>query len=427
MLILIVSFVGLMLCGLPVAVAMAGGSLVYILVSGSVPDIVLAQRMISGIESFPLLAVPFFILAGNLMNIAGITGRIYNFAIALVGWMKGGLGQVNIIGSVIFSGMSGTALADAAGLGTIEIKAMTDHGYPKEFSVGVTAASATLGPIIPPSLPFVIYGMMANVSIGALFLGGYIPGILWALTCAVIVWWYTRKNPKLRGNRWATPKEALIAIWRALPSLGLIIIVIGGIIIGFFTPTEGAAIAVLYAFILSLAYRNVGMKDVPKILLDATRTSSVVIFLIALSSIMSYVMTYSRIPKLLGEWLVSVTDSKVVFLLIMMVMLLIIGIPLDATPAVLIFTPIFLPIAVQYYDIHPVHFGMMMVFNMGIAVISPPSAPVLFVGARVAGQKVENVIKPLMPFFIALIVMLLIIQVVPELSLWLPRQAGLIR
>lgn len=194
MLILIFSFVGLMLCGLPVAVAMAGGSLIYILVSGSVPDIVLAQRMISGIESFPLLAVPFFILAGNLMNIAGITGRIYNFAIALVGWMKGGLGQVNIIGSVIFSGMSGTAIADAAGLGTVEIKAMKEHGYSTEFAVGVTAASATLGPIFPPSLPFVIYGMMANVSIGALFVAGILPGIVLTVLMMLTVAYHARRQ-----------------------------------------------------------------------------------------------------------------------------------------------------------------------------------------------------------------------------------------
>src|SRR5881396_2901068 len=193
MAILIGTFLALMLFGLPVAVAMASASLTYILVSGSVPDIVVAQRMIAGIESFPLLAVPFFILAGNLMNIAGITGRIYNFAVALVGWMKGGLGQVNIIGSVIFSGMSGTAIADAAGLGAIEIKAMKDHGYSTEFSVGVTAASATLGPIIPPSLPFVIYGMMANVSIGALFVAGIVPGVVMAVLMMLTVAYYAHK------------------------------------------------------------------------------------------------------------------------------------------------------------------------------------------------------------------------------------------
>src|SRR3954462_8800356 len=194
MLILLGSFLALMLIGLPVALAMIAASLLYILATGSVPNVIVAQRMIAGVESFPLLAVPFFILAGNLMNVAGITGRIYNFAVALVGWMKGGLGQVNIIGSVIFSGMSGTAIADAAGLGTIEIKAMRDHGYSAEFSVGVTAASATLGPIIPPSLPFVIYGMMANVSIGALFLGGVIPGVVMTLFMMATVAYFAHRN-----------------------------------------------------------------------------------------------------------------------------------------------------------------------------------------------------------------------------------------
>ncbi|HRL49576.1 MAG TPA: TRAP transporter large permease [Propioniciclava sp.] len=407
--------------GLPSAVALV------VLIGADKGLVTAAQKIYGGIDSFPLLAIPFFVLAGTIMNKGGIAQRLIDLARALTGKMPGALAQTNIIANTLFGAISGSALAGASAVGSIMAPAQRKEGYDMRFAAAANVASAPSGMLIPPSNTTIVYALVSQASVGALFLAGYIPGLLWAFTCGVIVWWYTRKNPKLRGNRWATPKEALIAIWRALPSLGLIIIVIGGIIIGFFTPTEGAVIAVLYAFILSLAYRNVGMKDVPKILLDATRTSSVVIFLIALSSIMSYVMTYSRIPKLLGEWLVSVTDSKVVFLLIMMVMLLIIGIPLDATPAVLIFTPIFLPIAVQYYDIHPVHFGMMMVFNMGIAVISPPSAPVLFVGARVAGQKVENVIKPLMPFFIALIVMLLIIQFVPELSLWLPRQAGLIR
>src|SRR6195952_4514513 len=223
MAILIFGFLVLMLCGLPVAVAMAGASLVYVLASGSVPDVVVAQRMIAGIESFPLLAVPFFILAGNLMNVAGITGRIYDFAVALVGWMRGGLGQVNIIGSVIFSGMSGTAIADAAGLGTIEIKAMKDHGYSTEFSVGVTAASATLGPIIPPSLPFVIYGMMANVSIGALFLGGVIPGVVMTLLMMATVAYFAHKNG------WGS--DAPFS-WAQIGSAGLEIVIVLGFPLG---------------------------------------------------------------------------------------------------------------------------------------------------------------------------------------------------
>src|ERR687890_2404515 len=218
MLILIGSFLALMLLGLPVALAMAVSSLLYILVTGTAPDVVLAQRMIAGVESFPLLAVPFFILAGNLMNIAGVTGRIYSFAVALVGWMKGGLGQVNIIGSVIFSGMSGTAIADAAGLGTIEIKAMKDHGYSTEFAVGVTAASATLGPIIPPSLPFVIYGMMANVSVGALFLAGILPGALMALLMMFTVGWYAHRN-----NWGGDVKFSSTRLFKALCELAVVI------------------------------------------------------------------------------------------------------------------------------------------------------------------------------------------------------------
>src|SRR5918993_1809450 len=217
--ILIGSFLTLMILGLPVALSMAVASLLYILASGTVPDVIVAQRMIAGVESFPLLAVPFFILAGNLMNVAGVTGRIYKFAVALVGWMKGGLGQVNILGSVVFAGMSGTALADAAGLGTIEIKAMRDHGYPAEFAVGVTAASATLRPIIPPSLPFVIYAMMANVSVGALFLAGILPGVLMALLMMVTVAYFAHKNGWGRDVKFSSPR-----FLKAMSELGVVVL-----------------------------------------------------------------------------------------------------------------------------------------------------------------------------------------------------------
>lgn len=428
-LILIVGMFGLMAIGVSVSVSIGlPAAFAMVLLMGAERGVsTAAQKVYTGIDSFPLLAIPFFVLAGTIMNKGGIAQRLIDLARALTGRMPGALAQTNIIANAMFGSISGSALAGASAVGSIMAPAQKREGYDMRFAAAANVASAPSGMLIPPSNTTIVYALVSQASVGALFLAGYIPGLLWALTCALCVWWYSRKRPELRGERWATPKEALLAFWRALPSLGLVLIVIGGIVAGVFTPTEGAAIAVVYALALSLLYRTIGVKDFPKILLDATRTSSVVVFLIALSSIMSYVMTYSRIPRLLGQWLVSVTDSKVVFLLIMMVMLLIIGIPLDATPAVLIFTPIFLPIAVQYYDIHPVHFGMMMVFNMGIAVISPPSAPVLFVGARVAGQKVENVIKPLMPFFLALIGMLLIIQFVPELSLWLPRAAGLIR
>src|SRR6266700_1479313 len=261
-------FLGLMGSGIPVAIAMAGSSLVYVMVSGNIPDYVVIHRMYGGIDSFPLLAVPFFILAGNLMNSAGITNRIYNFALALVGWLKGGLGHVNIVGSMIFAGMSGTAIADAAGLGTIEIKAMKDHGYPIDFSVGVTAASATLGPIIPPSLPFVIYGMMAGVSIGQLFLAGVIPGIVMGLFMMATVTWYAYRRNYGRDTTfsWSALGSTFADAFLALMTP---VILLGGMTAGVFTPTEGAIVASAYALVLGLAwYRTISLKMLAKISMD---------------------------------------------------------------------------------------------------------------------------------------------------------------
>ncbi len=428
-LILVFGMFALMAIGVSVSVSIGLPSAIcMVIVMGADRGIfTAAQKIYDGIDSFPLLAIPFFVLAGTIMNKGGIAQRLIDLAKASTGRTPGALAQTNILANMLFGSISGSALAGSSAVGAIMSPAQRRDGYDMRFAAAVNVASAPSGMLIPPSNVLIVYALVSQASVGALFLAGYIPGILWGLSCIVIVWWYARKRPELRGDGWPTLAEFTRSLGRALPSLLLIIIVIGGIVKGFFTPTEGAAIAVAYAFVLSLIYRTITMKDVPKLLLDATRTSSVVIFLIGLSTIMSYIMTFSGIPRLLGAWMVSITHSKVVFLLIMMVLLLIIGIPLDATPAVLIFTPIFLPIASQNYGIHPVHFGIMMTFNMCIAVISPPSAPVLFVGARVAGLKVEDVMKPLMPFFICLIVMLLIIQFVPDLTLAIPRWAGLIR
>jgi TRAP-type C4-dicarboxylate transport system permease large subunit len=468
MFLLIASFLGLMVCGVPVAVAMAGGSLVYLLVSGTVPDLVLAQRMIAGIESFPLLAVPFFILAGNLMNIAGITGRIYDFAVALVGWMRGGLGQVNIVGSVVFSGMSGTAIADAAGLGSIEIKAMKDHGYPTEFAVGVTAASATLGPIIPPSLPFVIYGMMANVSIGALFLAGILPGLFMTGLMMLTVAYFARRNgwggdvafdwKRLGGAAleigivlafplavWlmtragVSPNLAagvafavLLALdWHfgfsAVMALMAPVILIGGMTMGWFTPTEAAVAAVLWALFLGLVrYRSMSLKGLVKATFDTIETTASVLFIVTAASIFAWLLTTTQAAQALAAGILAFTQTPWVFLLLANLLILFVGCFIDTIAAITILVPILLPI-VRQLGIDPVQFGLIMTLNLMIGLLHPPLGMVLFVLARIAKLSVERTTMAILPWLVPLIVALIAITYIPAITLWLPQHLGLLK
>jgi TRAP-type C4-dicarboxylate transport system permease large subunit len=462
MAILIGSFLGLMLLGLPVAMSMIVASLLYILTTGAIPDVIVAQRMIAGVESFPLLAIPFFILAGNLMNIAGITGRIYNFAVALVGWMKGGLGQVNIVGSVVFSGMSGTAIADAAGLGTIEIKAMKDHGYSPEFSVGVTAASATLGPIMPPSLPFVIYGMMANVSIGSLFLAGIVPGLfMTALMMATVAFIARRNNwggdtPFCWKKLGSAGTEILVvlmfpmAIWlmtlagvsvnvavgialvvllladwyfdfSAVMALMAPVILIGGMTMGWFTPTEAAMAAVLWAMFLGLVrYRSMTFKALVKATFDTVETTASVLFIVTAASIFAWLLTTSQAAQMLSDAILSFTDNKWVFLLLANILILIVGCFIDTTAAITILVPILLPIVLKL-GIDPIHFGLIMVLNLMIGLLHPPLGMVLFILARIAKLSVERTTMAILPWLIPLFAALIAITYIPEITLWLPR------
>ena len=455
-------FLGMLATGLPVAIAMAGASLLYVLLAEKTPPFVVIHRMISGIDSFPLLAVPFFILAGNLMNNAGVTNRIYNYALSLVGWLKGGLGHVNVLGSVVFAGMSGTAIADAAGLGTIEIKAMRDHGYSSEFSVGVTAASATLGPIIPPSLPFVIYGMMANVSVGALFLGGILPGALMAILMMATVAWYAHRNGwggdvKFDRRRLARAlmETAIVAGWplaiwwlvdAGLPAqltviVGVVVLfaadrwlrfeavlpimtpvlLIGGMSTGVFTPTEGAIAASVWALFLGLVwYRTLTWKSFVKVCLDTVETTSTVLFIVAAASIFGWMLTATGVTSAISAWVLSVTREPWLFLLLSNLLMLFVGCFLEPTAAITILVPILVPIC-QQLGIDLVHFGVVMVLNLMIGLLHPPMGMVLFVLARVAKLSVERTTIAILPWLLPLLVSLVILTYIPSVVLWLPK------
>jgi len=468
MLVLIGSFLLLMIIGVPVAVSLATSSLLYLVIYGVAPDIITAQRMIAGVESFPLLAVPFFIMAGNLMNIAGVTGRIYTFALSLVGWMKGGLAQVNIIGSVVFSGMSGTALADAAGIGTIEIKAMKDHGYPVEAAVGVTAASATLGPIFPPSLPFVIYGMMANVSIGALFMAGILPGVvmtvLMMLTVAVFAYrkgWGSDTPFEMRRLGAASLEVAVVLCFPlavyVLFALGLSInvavglalvalialdwyfdfsavmalmtpvLLIGGMTMGWFTPTEAAVAAVVWSLFLGLVrYRTMTFRTLAKASFDTIETTASVLFIVTAASIFAWLLTVSQAAALFSDFMFTLTDNWWTFLIIVNVLLLVVGCFLDTIAAITILVPILMPIAARY-GVDPVHLGLIVTLNLMIGLLTPPVGMILFVLSRISKLSLERTTIAIAPWLIPLFIALLLITFVPQITLWLPTEMGLLR
>jgi len=419
-------FLIVLLAGIPVFIALAGSSLLYTHFMAGIPDFVILHRMVGGIDSFPLLAVPFFILAGNLMNSAGITNRIYDFAVAAAGWMRGGLAHVNIIGSVIFAGMSGTAIADAAGLGTIEIKAMKDHGYSTEFSVGVTAASATLGPIIPPSLPFVIYGMMANVSIGALFMGGFIPGAVMTIFMMLYVTYCARKYGMGRDQAFKL-RVLGVTFLAALPPLLTPAIIMGGMTFGWFTPTEAAIAACAWAMMLGVfLYRSLTFKQFYKVTMDTIETTAGVLLIVGAASLFGWVLTTTHLTEYAAEWLLSYTTNRYVILLLINVLLLVVGCFLEPIASISILVPVLMPVITKV-GIDPVHFGVVMTLNLMIGLLHPPLGMVLFVLARISKLSIERTTIAILPWLIPLLASLVAITLVPELTLWLPRVTGLIQ
>jgi TRAP-type C4-dicarboxylate transport system permease large subunit len=479
-LVLVVSFIVLLVIGVPIAFSIGIAGILTMLVSiDALPAFTtFAQRMATGLDSFALLAIPFFVLAGNIMNSGGIAIRLINLARVLVGRWPAGLAFVNVFANMLFGAISGSAAAATSAIGAIMGPEMKKEGYDENYSAAVNISSATTGLSIPPSNILIVYSLASGgASITALFLAGYLPGILTGL--AIVLMAMSMMVYKLKGmaatikslTKFITgivvivaivmgliavkkqsqlifnlglltvgaliagyiglktkrsPKNAKAAfktLFDAIPSLLLLIIVIGGIVAGFFTATEASAVAVLYALILALLYREISMKDLPQIILRSVRTTSIVLLLVATCMGLSWIMAFENIPQNVSEGLLGVSDNKFVILLLINLILLFVGVFMDMTPAVLIFTPIFLPI-VTGLGLDPIHFGIIMVLNLSVGLCTPPVGSVLFIGCSVANVKIEKVIKPLLPMFVAMIICLMLVTYIPEISMWVPRAFG---
>lgn len=424
-LVMVISFIILMAMGVPISVATGIASFIaaIMIVPFDVAIFTAAQKLVTGIDSFSLLAVIFFILSGIIMNNGGIALRLINLAKLMGGRLPGSLAHTNVVGNMLFGSISGSAVAAAAAIGGTMAPLQEKEGYNKAYSAAVNIASSPTGLLIPPSGALIIYSMVSGgTSIAALFLAGYVPGILMGLSIMIIAYYIAKKEKYPVAKRPSFSEGAKIII-EAIPSLLLIVIVIGGIVAGVFTATEGSAIAVLYSVILSIFYKTLKWSDVPKILGETVVMTGIVLFLVGASSIMSWVMAFSGIPAAISEAVLSISENPIVILLIMNVVLLLVGTVMDITPAILIFTPIFLPIVTQI-GMDPVHFGIILVFNLSIGIVSPPSGSSLFVGCSVGGVSIEAVTRPLLIFMAGLIVTLLLITYVPAITLFVPKLFG---
>lgn len=426
-LILVVGLVVLLLAGAPISVAVGLSSALAMVSALGFENGMLtsAQQMFRGINNFSLLAIPFFVLAGVIMNNGGIALKLINAAKVLVGRMPGSLAQTNVAANALFGAVSGSAVAAVAAVGSTMSPLQAKEGYDRNFAAATNIASAPSGMLIPPSNLMIVYSLVSSTSIAAMFVAGYVPGLMWAAACMIIVYLYARKRPELKITEKISLGVRARILLDAIPSLLLIVVVIGGILGGFFTPTEASCIAVVYALVLSFIYRSIKVRHLYRIFLESTRTTAIVMFLIGVSSIMGWVMSFAKIPQMVADAMFGISENPIILVLLILLMLLVIGCFMDPTPAVLIFVPIFLPI-VAAFDMDPVHFGLMMCFALSIGTITPPVGPVLFVGAKVANLRIEDVIKQLMPFFLALLVVLLLVAFIPQLSLWLPTAIGLL-
>ena len=424
-LLLIVMLAALLALGVPIAFSIGLATLAAMVLSiDALPAATtLAQRMASGLDSFALLAIPLFIISGNLMARGGIAHRLIEFAKSLLGALPGGLAFVNVIACALFGAISGSAVAAASAVGGFMIPAMKKDGYDNDFSTAVTATAATTGLLIPPSNILIIYAVASGgVSIAALFVAGYLPGILVALALMVVCVFQARRAGLQPAER-STMRRVLSTMLRACPGLLLIVIVIGGIIGGIFTATEAGAVAVFYSLVLALAYREIKLAELPNLLVKSAETTAIVMFLIAVSTAMSWILAYDNIPTLASKALLSISDNPMILLLLINLVLLLVGAFLDMTPAVLIFTPIFLPIAVDL-GMSPLHFGIMLVLNLCIGLCSPPVGSLLFVGSAIGKTSIGALVRPLLPMYLAMFAVLMIVAYVPAISEWLPRAIG---
>ena len=420
---LFATFCGLITVSVPIGISMGVASAVALLYKGDMPLTILAQKMFTGLDSFPLLAVPFFILAGCFMETGGISARLVRFASVLVGHIRGGLAHVVIVGTIFFSGVSGSSAADTAAIGSIMIPSMARRGYPRPLAAAIVAAAGGMGVLIPPCIIMVLYGIAANVSIGYLFAAGFLPGFLCGLALMIMVSLVAKRDGLPRETK-ASLREMLKAGLDAIPPLLMPIIILGGILSGVFTATESAVVAVVYGAILSMGvYRELHLRDIPAMLVTTSRLTGMVMLVVGMSITFAWIVTVERVPQMITEWILGVTQSPWIFLVFTNLLMLAVGMFIDATPAMITFTPILFPIA-QKLGIDPVHFGVVMVTNLGVGFVSPPVGSCLFVASAIGGVKIDQVIKPLLPFIAVMMAALLLITYWPDMTLLIPRLLG---
>ncbi len=418
-------FISLLAIGVPIAFVLGVASLLFFAFEGG-SLIIFPQRMFVGINNSVLMCIPFFILAGNIMNAGGITKEIMEFAKCLVGWIRGSLGMVSIVASMIFAGITGSAQADAAAIGSVLLPAMKEEGYDEDFSAALVTAAGVIGPIIPPSIMFIIYGVVGGVSIGALFAGGLIPGVIIGLSLMIITYYYARKR-KYPKSELQSARNILVAFLKAIPALMMPVIIVGSILSGIATATEAAAVSVLYSLIVGFfVYRKLRLSDLPKIIMESANLTTSIMIIISTAMIFAWLLTYANVPRLLTSYLLSISSNKFLFLFFVNILFLFIGTWMDPTAAMIVFVPVLLPSA-NAFGIDPIHFGLVVAINLVVGLATPPIGYLLYTMVIISGVKVEKLSRALLPFLIIEVLVLFLVTYVPWFGLVLPRYFGYVK